>query len=714
MDGFTARSMSVRAAAAATLLWLGGVQAAELPSVALPRLLAGDPVELVIEYEAAAVEKEAESRRKLLPRRSDDAAILALRVARYRALRDQVDAAVGAAAGERLKDYVHLPMTFRRFRSLAAARAYAAHPGVKAVYANEELYPVLTQSLPLVGQPAVAAVGEEGAGTTVAVIDSRIDYTRAEFGSCTAPGVPSGCKVVAAVTTGSGATSSTHGTNVAATVLGLAPGSRIAMLDVFSGSTAYTADVVEAIDWSIGNRSLYNIVALNMSLGDNLRYTAPCTSGNPYATPIANARNAGIAVIAAAGNNAFTDGIGKPACTPGAVSVGAVYDASIGGVTWGSNLCTDATTSADKVACFSNSASFLTLLAPGAMITAGGSSMGGTSQASPHVAGTMAVLRAAFPQESLAESEARLVAKGKPITDPRNGIVKPRLSLLESARPSNDAFAAASVLSGGSGNVTASTLLATRETNEPQHAGNPGGHSIWWRWTAPAAGQVSLDTQGSGFDTLLAVYAGEDVTTLQSLASSDNAAAATTSAVLFQAQAGTTYRIAVDGTNAEAGTAQLNWNLNIAAQANLSVTVSGSTLGPDVSLHLISIGNTGPQTATGVRLTITLPSGASLLVGPPECLQVGLLVNCGVGTLASDASTSLTLQIGWDLAAQPAPMLAASVESDLTDPVTADNVQVVASFLDAGGDGDVPTLPEWGMVFLTLLIAGMLSRRRAA
>src|SRR5262249_62190991 len=57
--------------------------------------------------------------------------------------------------------------------------------------------PQLAQSLPLIGQPAVTAAGDQGAGTTVAVIDEAADYTNAAFG-CSAPGTPAGCKVAAA------------------------------------------------------------------------------------------------------------------------------------------------------------------------------------------------------------------------------------------------------------------------------------------------------------------------------------------------------------------------------------------------------------------------------------------------------------------------------------------------------------------------------------
>jgi subtilisin family serine protease len=108
--------------------------------------------------------------------------------------------------------------------------------------------------------------------------------------------------------------------------------------------------------------------------------------------------------------------------------VGAVYDANVGRRAW--TACTDDTTAADKVTCFSNSASFLTMLAPGALITAAGSTYGGTSQAAPHVAGAAAVLRAAFPGETLNQTVNRMTANGIQVTDQRNGIQKPRLNLL--------------------------------------------------------------------------------------------------------------------------------------------------------------------------------------------------------------------------------------------------------------------------------------------
>src|SRR5438552_1669252 len=82
------------------------------------------------------------------------------------------------------------------------------------------------------------------------------------------------------------------------------------------------------------------------------------------------------------------------------------------------------------------------------------------------------------------------------------------------AAPANDNFANRIVLSGNSVGTTGTTVAATKEAGEPNHAGNPGGHSIWWSWTAPATGDVTIDTAGSAFDTLLGVYTGASVSAL--------------------------------------------------------------------------------------------------------------------------------------------------------------------------------------------------------
>jgi uncharacterized repeat protein (TIGR01451 family) len=697
-----------------SLLWAAGVTGAELPAGARNSLDKGEAVDLVIEYEVAAIAAELAARGKLPDGTVDKSALAGLRTEHFRNLRQRVDAAFEIPVAARLKDYSQLPMALRRFRSLAEAEAYAAHPDVKALYENIRLVPMLTQSLPLIEQPAVAAATMAGNGTTIAVIDNGINYTLSAFGSCTAPGVPAGCKVVASLDFGTGTTDKSHGTNVSAIALGVAPASRIAMLNAFSGSSALSSDVIEAIDWAIANQVAYNIIAINMSLGESNFWTATtCVSNNVFKTPVANARNAGIAVIASAGNEAHKDGITKPACTPGVISVGAVYDANLGGLTWGNNLCTDATTAADKVACFSNSASILTLLAPGALISAAGISMGGTSQAAPHVAGAVAVLRSLYPDETHDQIQARLTSTGKPVTDPGNGISKPRLALLAAARPRNDAFASAEPLSGYSGSAHETNVLASKEPGEPNHAGDAGWRSVWWKWTAPATGQLAIDSHGSNFDSLLAVYVGSGVGALTPVAASDNDAETTdgSSRVLFQAEAGTEYRIALDGFAGESGSTVLNWQLNTAAQSNLSLGITGSSTGPDTASYSIVVSNAGPQTATDVSATIMLPDNASFLSASQECVLNGAQVVCMIGTLASGGNVVLTLQLSWTNGTSY--QIAASVQSDVPDPMATDNAQTLAIVFDGSGDGDVPTLPEWGMILMLTLFGGFVARGRA-
>lgn len=82
---------------------------------------------------------------------------------------------------------------------------------------------------------------------------------------------------------------------------------------------------------------------------------------------------------------------------------------------------------------------------------------------------------------------------------------------------------------------------ASKQAGEPDHAGDPGGASVWFTWTAPATGSVRLSVQGNRFDPLLAVYAGSGLDALTPLTSS-----APFGVVVF-VTAGTTYRIAVDG-----------------------------------------------------------------------------------------------------------------------------------------------------------------------
>ena len=124
----------------------------------------------------------------------------------------------------------------------------------------------------------------------------------------------------------------------------------------------------------------------------------------------------------------------------------------------------------------------------------------------------------------------------------------------------NDAFANRASLSGSSPSVSESNEGAGTEPGEPAHAGQPAGRSLWWTWTAPADAICTLSTDGSSFDTLLAVYQGETVSSLVRVAASDDHDGLSTSRVSFRCKGNKTYQIAVDGFAGATGDFRLDLN----------------------------------------------------------------------------------------------------------------------------------------------------------
>jgi hypothetical protein len=136
--------------------------------------------------------------------------------------------------------------------------------------------------------------------------------------------------------------------------------------------------------------------------------------------------------------------------------------------------------------------------------------------------------------------------------------------------PANDNFANATVLSlsgSQSLSVRGYNTNATKETGDPRQGDNPGGRSVWWRWTAPSNGSVTLDTgkenpathvtdvsggKSSYFDSTLGVYTGGTLAGLSLIRDSDDITPGVVqiSTVTFDATSGTEYRIMVDGYNA--------------------------------------------------------------------------------------------------------------------------------------------------------------------
>ncbi len=141
--------------------------------------------------------------------------------------------------------------------------------------------------------------------------------------------------------------------------------------------------------------------------------------------------------------------------------------------------------------------------------------------------------------------------------------------------PLNDNFAHRIPLYGWSNNVTGSNVGATLEAGEPFAAGVPGGESVWWSWTAPASGTVTISTAGSDFDTTLGVVVGGSVTNLVAVAGNDDADpgnSVLTSLVRFDVQSNVVYQISVDGNDTDEvfgsnGVINLSVTLNLRQQA---------------------------------------------------------------------------------------------------------------------------------------------------
>ncbi len=134
------------------------------------------------------------------------------------------------------------------------------------------------------------------------------------------------------------------------------------------------------------------------------------------------------------------------------------------------------------------------------------------------------------------------------------------LTLGLALRPPNDNLADAATVAGEVFSVAGTTTGASAEPFEilAPHAGVGVGKSVWWKWVAPFSGPFVITTEGSEFDTLLAVYHPGNPPLV--VASNDDAGPLDGSSALeFQAVSGSTYLIAIDGYRSDAqGPCKLN------------------------------------------------------------------------------------------------------------------------------------------------------------
>ena len=436
------------------------IEVPKAPQKVIERAKAGLEQELIVEFEHHDITEKINRKRLSVGAMFDREEDTIEKQKEYALLRAKIFPNGRLGDARVITEYKNLPLALVHVSNAQALEKLLSHKHVASISENLVLYPALTESLPLIGQPIAIANGKNGAGTKVAVLDSGVDWGADMFATnpntknfgCRKYGTfdslvgTADCKISEIIsftgTNDSGfdlsatASVAAHGTTVAGIVSKVAPGAKIAVLQVFYkstiGLTTTAAIVNKAVDWVISNAKTSNIVAMNLSLGTTAPYATSECSLSKFSSSFLEARSKGVLPVVSSGNEGNKTQLPEPACAVGAVRVGAVFDANIGEFNWPSPPCSNPTTAADMVPCFSNSNATLTLLAPGAFIWANGTYRGaGTSEAAPHVAGAIAVLRApnAFPNETLDGTVNRMKNSGIPVKDPRNGIITPRLNL---------------------------------------------------------------------------------------------------------------------------------------------------------------------------------------------------------------------------------------------------------------------------------------------
>lgn len=291
-------------------------------------------------------------------------------------------------------------------------------PRVRAVSLDTGGRGALLESVRIIGADKAHALGFDGRGVTVAVLDTGIDIGNPDFAGriagqqCFCDNLDgSGCCPNGDwAQTGPGAARDDHGhgTHVSGIVAGgganapagIAPRANIVAVKVMDANNSFRSfsQIYRALEWIAEKRP--DVKVINMSLGSHTLFTSDACETTAVALGLSDVidtlRDRGVLITASAGNEGSLTGTTMPACMEDVLGIGATYDSS--GLQ--SARCEAANTYVDGVACFSNASEGLDLVAPGADIVAskrggGWAKYAGTSMAAPHVAGTIALMQQA-------------------------------------------------------------------------------------------------------------------------------------------------------------------------------------------------------------------------------------------------------------------------------------------------------------------------------
>jgi len=273
--------------------------------------------------------------------------------------------------------------------------------------------------------------------------------------------------------------SSWHGTHVSGTIAeltgnsagmaGIANKARVLPVRVLGHCGGYTSDIADAITWASGGHvdgvpdNTTPVQVINMSLGGS----GTCSADDVTGQAIAGAISRGVAVVVAAGNSNADVANFSPASCPGAIVVGA--NGIAGKRTFYSNYGTGVTLSAPGGGVYPNDASSGSTIKAGFVwstinsgthepTTENYGGMAGTSQATPHVAGVVALMdsaRMALSLPALTPAQVRSVLIGtarafpaKPDQPIGSGIVDAYAAVTKAINPSTTDPTATQLING--------------------------------------------------------------------------------------------------------------------------------------------------------------------------------------------------------------------------------------------------------------------------
>jgi hypothetical protein len=200
--------------------------------------------------------------------------------------------------------------------------------------------------------------------------------------------------------------------------------------------------------------------------------------------------------------------------------------------------------------------------------------------------------------------------------------------------PANDNFADAAKIAVGV-EYTGVFTDATTELGEPGHGGGGAGHTVWYRYRSPRKAQLTIESYGDDYGTLLAAYTGSDVSDLHEVAFDGDY----DGTIRFKARR-TTYWIAVD-----------QWHGDDAPQFKLWLS-DGGIKGKGVALAVDPGQNVDSLRASGLRMTISarrkVPMAVALRVSRATAHKLGLhsrLLGRTRGTIDYNQSLHATIRL---------------------------------------------------------------------